>query len=314
MRESTRRWLRREDCITEVGVSEFGDPDHTFGYAYDERDGSGLDSRPALDIDRGDGRPDFRMLDLDKRAGCFSAAPVPGGTADPAKSAVRRRGATRLADLERWFARLERIEERIEHQAERFDEWESCLSWIPVTEYGDPERRFGYLFGGEEDGSGFRPALAVDRSEWDDPDYEFLAFKKGDVPFSSRECESEPGEEVDKMARTSAAAPLKRSGSRADRLSDLRQDIHSFAEDVEDLFEPVEEFDLFDQCAFVIGVSEYGINGGDEGYQFGSGRRAALAMDMRGFDRGQYDLMAFPGEEPPQIECNEDAGGQDTDE
>jgi hypothetical protein len=25
-------------------------------------------------------------------------------------------------------------------------------------------------------------------------------------------------------------------------------------------------------------------------------------------------FMAFPGEEPPQIECNADAGGQDTDE
>ena len=37
-------------------------------------------------------------------------------------------------------------------------------------------------------------------------------------------------------------------------------------------------------------------------------------MDMRGFDPPQYDLLAFPGEEPPQIECNEDAGGHDTDE
>jgi hypothetical protein len=37
-------------------------------------------------------------------------------------------------------------------------------------------------------------------------------------------------------------------------------------------------------------------------------------MDMRGFDPPQYDFMTFPGEEPPQIECNEDAGGQDTDE
>jgi hypothetical protein len=35
---------------------------------------------------------------------------------------------------------------------------------------------------------------------------------------------------------------------------------------------------------------------------------------MRGFDSPQYDFMAFPGEEPPQIECDEDAGGHDTDE
>jgi hypothetical protein len=32
-------------------------------------------------------------------------------------------------------------------------------------------------------------------------------------------------------------------------------------------------------------------------------------MDMRGFDRPEYQLLAFPGEEPPSIECNEDAGG-----
>jgi len=47
---------------------------------------------------------------------------------------------------------------------------------------------------------------------------------------------------------------------------------------------------------------------------FGHQRRSALAMDMRGFDKPQYDLLAFPGEEPPQIECNEDASGQGTDE
>jgi hypothetical protein len=28
---------------------------------------------------------------------------------------------------------------------------------------------------------------------------------------------------------------------------------------------------------------------------------------MRGFRRPRYRLMAFPGEEPPSIECNEDA-------
>ena len=31
-------------------------------------------------------------------------------------------------------------------------------------------------------------------------------------------------------------------------------------------------------------------------------------MDMRGFGTPQYDFLAFPGEEPPSIECNEDAG------
>jgi hypothetical protein len=105
--------------------------------------------------------------------------------------------------------------------------------------------------------------------------------------------------------------------STQDRLEDLRQEVASMREDVEDLKEPVEEFDLFDQCMFTVGVTEYGAPDGSSGYVYGADgqvRRQALAMDMRGFDPPQYDLMAFPGEEPPQIECNEDAGGQDTDE
>jgi hypothetical protein len=102
-----------------------------------------------------------------------------------------------------------------------------------------------------------------------------------------------------------------------ERLEDLQQEMASLREDVDDLGEPVEEFDLFDQCMFTIGVTQYGKRDGTSGYFYGERgqqRRQAVAMDMRGFDTPQYDLMAFPGEEPPQIECNEDAGGQDTDE
>jgi len=102
-----------------------------------------------------------------------------------------------------------------------------------------------------------------------------------------------------------------------ERINDLQQEMSSLREDVEDLGEPVEEFDLFDQCMFTIGVTQYGKRDGTSGYFYGEegrNRRQALAMDMRGFDAPQYDFMAFPGEEPPQIECNEDAGGQNTDE
>ena len=102
-----------------------------------------------------------------------------------------------------------------------------------------------------------------------------------------------------------------------ERIRDLQQEMASLREDVDDLGEPVEEFDLFDQCMFTIGVTQYGKPDGTSGYFYGDRglqRRQAMAMDMRGFDTPQYDLMAFPGEEPPQIECNEDAGGQDTDE
>ena len=38
-------------------------------------------------------------------------------------------------------------------------------------------------------------------------------------------------------------------------------------------------------------------------------RRPALALDIRGFRRPKYQFLAFPAEEPPSIECNEDAGG-----
>lgn len=102
-----------------------------------------------------------------------------------------------------------------------------------------------------------------------------------------------------------------------ERLRDLQDELDSMREDVEDLYEPVEEFYLFDECMFTIGVTQYGEQDGTSGYVYGKEgrkRQQALAMDMRGFDPPQYDFLAFPGEEPPQIECNEDAGGRETDE
>ena len=105
--------------------------------------------------------------------------------------------------------------------------------------------------------------------------------------------------------------------STQDRLVDLQQEVASMREDIDDLYEPVQEFDLFDQCMFTIGATQYGGQDENSGYVYGADgqqRRPALAMDMRGFDPPQYDFLAFPGEEPPQIECNEDAGGQGTDE
>jgi hypothetical protein len=316
MERSGRRFRHWLNCITPLRVSELGDPDHTFGFRYDELDGGGLDRRPALARD-GRGRPDFLFLRFSRRLGCESAATVPGGTADPARAPVRllaadyARSPITLDQLERRIERLEERADRVERWSARFDEWESCLSWVPVTEYGDPERRYGYAFRGKQSALGYRPALAVDISEWDDPDYEFLAFVGRDRPFVRRECGHEPGEGIDRLPPRSS---VRARGGRGDRLEDVAQDLGSLAEDVEDLFEPAEEFELFDQCMFTVGVSSYGRVGGSAGYVFGAGRRSALAMDMRGLDPPQFDLLAFPGEEPPQIECNEDAGGQNTDE
>ena len=116
-----------------------------------------------------------------------------------------------------------------------------------------------------------------------------------------------------------AAAPAHAEDprSREDRIEELQQDLDSLIEDVEDLAEPVGEFDLFDECAYPIGVSEYGSRDGQTGFAFGrdgASRRPALAFDIRGFGRPDYNFLAFPAEEPPSIECNEDAGQEESDD
>jgi hypothetical protein len=100
-----------------------------------------------------------------------------------------------VAMLERKANRLFQRAQRLEMISERFDEWESCVSWVPVTELGDPDQKFGYLFGPKGRLPGYRTALHVDRSDWDDPDYMFLALVGGDRP--GRTCQDEPGEAVD---------------------------------------------------------------------------------------------------------------------
>ena len=73
------------------------------------------------------------------------------------------------------------------------------------------------------------------------------------------------------------------------------------------------EFELFEECMYLIGVTEYGARGDGPGYRYGRGRaRPALAFDLRGFGRPAYQFLGFPAEEPPSIECNEDAEEEDT--
>jgi hypothetical protein len=98
----------------------------------------------------------------------------------------------------------------------------------------------------------------------------------------------------------------------ADRVEELQQQLDSLSEDVEDLREPVEEFDLFDECMYLIGVTEHGRK--KAGYLFGADRRPALALDNGRLRDPQYQFLALPGEEPPSIECNEDAGEEFIDE
>ena len=112
------------------------------------------------------------------------------------------------------------------------------------------------------------------------------------------------------LCAAALAVPQPALASTRDRVEELQQELDSLTEEVEDLKEPVAEFDLFDQCMYPIGVTEYGRTDGVFGYRFGDhGRtRPALAMDIRGFGRPRYQFLAFPAEEPPSIECNEDAG------
>jgi hypothetical protein len=209
--------------------------DNQYGYLYDAREGTGVGFMDALAIDRRSRprKEDYMFIDFE-RDGCRSDSPRPGGTAEPASvrrppaqgdglrplalSSVRPGSVARTPDthikrasasrssgrrsLKRQVRRLERKAKRLFNRAqvleaasERFDEWESCVSWVPVTEQGGADGKYGYLFGSVGATPGYRTALHIDRSDWDDPDYMFLALVGGDRP--GRTCQDEPGEAVD---------------------------------------------------------------------------------------------------------------------
>ena len=96
MERTADRWDRWTKCVSELPVSEYGDPDHRFGFSYDERDGTGVDLRPALAIDRkigGRRRPNMVLFEFSRRRGAVHSGTEPTqpgtpgtpGTADPAK-------------------------------------------------------------------------------------------------------------------------------------------------------------------------------------------------------------------------------------
>ncbi len=202
MEQTSERYAQWKTCVSLVPVNEVGDPDNTFGYGYDERDGTGKTFMPALAVAPDDERPDYAFLGFSRKDGCHSQPTDPNGTGEDASldtldTALVASTGPSVRALERRIALLDERKEALERMAARFDEWESCLSWVPVTEYGDADNRFGYLYGEEGAEPGYRPAIAVDRSEWDDPDYEFLAFVGRDRPFTNRECQGDPGEGAD---------------------------------------------------------------------------------------------------------------------
>ena len=320
MERSARRFRHWLGCISLVPVDEAGDQDHRFGFKYDERDGTGLDHRPALVVSSRPKRSDYQFLRFAYRDGCHSHPTVPGtpgspGTADPALTASRDTLANRLRRLEHLVVDLTSRAPSLDRMSSRFDEWESCLTHVGVTEYGDPDGGFGYRFE-TPTGSGFMPAMAVDISEWDDPDYFVLAFEGRNRPFVERECKDKDGEEVDRVPRAASptaardASSSKRPWHYEERLNEVRRELDSLGEDVEDLWKAVGEFEIFDQCMYAIGVSEFGSAVDGTGYVFAHTRRVirpALAMDVASFRRPAFQFLAYPGEDPPSIECNEDA-------
>jgi hypothetical protein len=210
MEQTSDRYAQWKTCVSLVPVNEVGDEDNRLGYSYDERDGTKQTFMSALAVSREDETPEYAFLKFARRDGCESQPTQPGGTAEDASvdgldtihtelaaEATATTREARVLALERKVRRLEARAEDLEKMSERFDEWESCLSWVPVTEYGDADGHFGYLYGQKDADPGYRPAITIDTSEWDDPDYEFLAFIGRDRPFSGRECGHEPGEGVD---------------------------------------------------------------------------------------------------------------------
>ncbi|KRF34062.1 hypothetical protein ASG94_15075 [Nocardioides sp. Soil805] len=308
LRERVRRFAEIESCLTEVGVDRRGDPRHRWGYQYDERDGTGRDLRPALTLARG--RPDWRLLDLATSRRCLSRSPDPNGTGEDARPVAPRVPPSRSSRdasprrLLRWLDELELVALEVEQQTQRFDQWESCLTAVPVTEAGATWQRLGYLTGRPHRRTHYRAAIDLDTTEWDDPDYQLLAFRERDHSFGRGECGTDPAEAVDR------ARPDRPRGATRD---DVREGIASLREDVEDLREPVAEITHFDECVYTIGVRQTG----GHRYQTRTGRvsrAGALSFAIRGPEVARLQLLVAPGEEPPQIECNEDASGESTDE
>jgi hypothetical protein len=332
-----------EGCTTPLGVDQIGDPGHRFGLLYDERDGTGVDTRTALSPHRGSATPDLQLLSLSRSAGCLSRPTDPNGSGANARTVPTRPGAVTLGSLRGLLKLLESRVARTDAITSRFDDWESCLSWLPVTEDGDQRQDLGFVTAdGTPATEGHRPAIDIDNSEWDDPDYQLLAFVGSNRPGGTEECQTEPGESSDVMiphagslARLMVAArarsrdlaspgsstspkqapakarPLARAATLD--LAALSKRADEAEEDLDDLAEPVGDITQFDECLYTVGVRR------SDGYAYRdedgeTGPREAFSFDLRGLEPAEYDVMAFPGEEPPQIECNEDAGGEDTEE
>ena len=82
--------------------------------------------------------------------------------------------------LRQELARLAEQVELMEQSAENYEDWQTCLRYVPVNEQGDRDRQSGYLYD-ERDGTGvgFMDGIAVDRRRrWGREDYLFIHFSR----------------------------------------------------------------------------------------------------------------------------------------
>ena len=77
---------------------------------------------------------------------------------------------------------LQRLGEQVElmeQSAENYEDWQTCLQYVPVNELGDRDRQSGYLYDDRDStGTAHMDALAVDRRRrWGREDYLFIDFR-----------------------------------------------------------------------------------------------------------------------------------------
>ena len=149
MERIARRYRAWKRCISLVPVSEYGDRDHTFGYRYDERTEPGsTPGLPSPATPTADGRTTCSSTSpsgLDAKAQPPSRArprnperlitPLRLNPPSPAPLPSRRQRSVSGCADSRGRRRTSRSERRrLLDMSEEFDEWESCLSWVPVTD------------------------------------------------------------------------------------------------------------------------------------------------------------------------------------
>jgi hypothetical protein len=113
------------------------------------------------------------------------------------------------------------------------------------------------------------------------------------------------------VALAAGAGPAVAAPSRAAlerRLADARDRLDKLQEQLPDDADAMGGFTLFDECAFTIPTTVH-----DDYWFGGHGHRSALSFDLSATAHPRYALLAFPSEEPPGIECNEDAEPENTD-